>query len=273
MPEKTLLIDAHIHLYPVHHLALAIKHAHRNMEKAVPDPEAVRIWLLTERSDCDAFAQILKNGSVDGYSVKPVEDGRAMYLPEANLYIVAGRQVITQEGLELCALATTAQVQDRAMTTYEGIGFLLARGALVSINWAPGKWWGHRGKVVQSLLAEAPRPGVFIGDTAMRPAFWRQPALMNDAMQRGWRIVAGSDPLPFAGEEKSFGRYGFSCQAAWNADEPVTSLHDALLDPVTVFTCWGTRRRSAEFVRRQIQIMLEKKKRMSTLNNSGSSGK
>ncbi len=268
MPEKTLLIDAHIHLYPMHNLALAISHARRNMAKAVPDPQAVRIWLLTERSDCDAFAQILKRGSVDGYSVKPIEDGRAIYLPEANLYIVAGRQVITKEGLELCALATTDQIMDRAMTTFAGIGFLLARGALVSINWAPGKWWGQRGKVVQALLAEAPMPGVFIGDTAMRPVFWRQPALMKRALQRGWRIVAGSDPLPFAGEEKSFGRYGFRCQAAWNADEPVTSLHDALLNPDTVFTRWGARRRSAEFVRRQIQIMLEKKKRQSNLINS-----
>ena len=259
MPETTLVIDAHIHLYPMFDLAQTIMHAQRNMKTA--DAHAVKIWLLTERADCAVFQRLLTEGRIGGKPLLRTADAEVLLLPDESLYIMAGTQIITREGLELCALATSSRIDDRKMTAAQGIAYLLDRGALVSINWAPGKWWGKRGVVVRELLAQPPQPGVFIGDTAMRPCFWPTPQLMREAVRNGWRIVAGSDPLPFKGEEKSFGRYTFQVTAAWNPQAPLQSLRSALMRPDAILSCRGSRRGAFEFVRRQSQIMREKGKR------------
>jgi hypothetical protein len=48
---------------------------------------------------------------------------------------------------------------------------------------------------------------VALADTTLRPLGWPEPALFQRARREGFRILAGSDPLPFAGEESRIGRY------------------------------------------------------------------
>jgi hypothetical protein len=132
---------------------------------------------------------------------------------------------------------------------------------LTAINWAPGKWWGSRGKIVSQVLSQPPDKHLFIGDTAMRPSLWPLPDLMRNAMQNGWRVVAGSDPLPFSGEETSFGRYGCSILSEWDPMKPTHSLYEALTNKDKPIQRWGRRRGTLEFLRRQAQIMKEKQGR------------
>jgi len=73
--------------------------------------------------------------------------------------------------------------------------------------WAPGKWFGARGKVVSGLLRRFGPGGIALGDTTLRPQGWATPFIMRAARRRGFRVLAGSDPLPFGGEECRPGSY------------------------------------------------------------------
>ena len=266
MSEKTLIIDGHVHLYPNFDLAQAISAGLLNMDSAKPQREAVKIWLLTERSDCDAFAQLKRLAQVGMYHIVPTVDPEALRIQLGErivLYILAGRQMVTADGLEICALASSFKAADRELDAAACVKAALDAGSIVSLNWAPGKWFGKRGEIVQALLNQEPQPGLFIGDSAMRPVFWSEPALMRKARARGWHVIAGSDPLPFAGEELSFGRYGCMVTGQWDSDQPVASLHALLKTSLEPLQPWGRRRGALEFFRRQVSIMREKKTRKS----------
>ena len=71
---------------------------------------------------------------------------------EPLLYILAGRQIITSENLEVCALATTWTQEDKSAGTIDTIHNVRRGGGLAALNWAPGKWFGDRGKVVKTVF-------------------------------------------------------------------------------------------------------------------------
>ncbi|HNS72563.1 MAG TPA: hypothetical protein PKI81_04090 [bacterium] len=264
MSEKTLIIDAHIHLYPQADLNQAIAFSLSNMDSARPEKETAKIWLLTERADCSAFTQLQESVRVGIYHIIPTREQEALRVQLGErivLYIIAGRQVVSADGLEIGTLASRLRLPDRELETSALIDQALEAGALVTINWAPGKWSGRRKTIVQSLLAQPPRPGLFIGDSAMRPTFWSEPDLMRKAVSEGWRILAGSDPLPFQGEERSFGRYGCMITGEMDPDEPVLTLKRLLAEQQLEPAIWGKRRGTWEFARRQFAIMREKKRR------------
>lgn len=262
--ESTLYFDAHVHLYPVYDLSLAISAGLLRMEAAGVPKEAVRLWLLSERADCEAFDQLRESAQVGMYRVQRCAEPEALalFLGERRvLTILAGRQIVSRDGLEIAALASLFRLEDRQLDAAAGIDAALAAGALVSLNWAPGKWFGRRGRIVAGLLSGAPRPGLLIGDSAMRPRLWGEPILMRQARRRGWQVIAGSDPLPFAGEEHSIGRYGSRLEGVWDEEHPAASLRRLLGAAAPGLTFWGGRRGPFEFARRQLAIMGEKKSR------------
>ena len=46
-----------------------------------------------------------------------------------------------------------------------------------------------------------------VGDIAARPYGWGMPSLLSEAMELNIPLLTGSDPLPFAADEGSVGRY------------------------------------------------------------------
>lgn len=261
---SAIYFDAHVHLYPVYDLPLAITAGLLRMETEGVPRDAVKLWLLSERSDCDVFARLCDSEAIGMYRLERSAEPEAidLFLGERRvLTIMAGRQIVSRDGLEIATLASLLRMEDRQLGTAACIEAALAAGALVSLNWAPGKWFGRRGRIVAGLVAGAPESGLFIGDSAMRPRLWGEPALMRQARRRGWPVIAGSDPLPFAGEEHSIGRYGSLLTGLWEAERPVTSLRRLLGAAALPMTLWGDRRGPFEFARRQLAIMQEKKSR------------
>ncbi|MCW5201054.1 hypothetical protein VU07_04570, partial [Desulfobulbus sp. F4] len=66
-----------------------------------------------------------------------------------------------------------------------------------------------------------------LGDVSLRPVGWPLPLLMRKAQRLGYKIISGSDPLPFSGEEAQFGRYAsriVSAEAALSLDDALRSL-------------------------------------------------
>ncbi len=259
----TFVIDAHVHLYPGFSLDKVVYRAWCNFSSLHTNPTSVKFLLLTERSDCTAFAQIKKQKSIAGFTVQDIAP-EAIRLHDSKqrvLYIMAGRQIVTAESLEVCCLVSTFNLPDRQFSTVETIRRVNQAGGVAALNWAPGKWLFKRGKLVARLLDEFTPEQLLIGDTSMRPDFWTTPRLMKQAMRKSFRIVAGSDPLPFKGEEENIGRYVCSLEAPWQEDRPVESLRMALIDPKNAIRRLGRRSATLEFIGRQVRIMQEKKNR------------
>ena len=135
---------------------------------------------------------------------------------------------------------------------------MLENNGVPALNWAPGKWFASRGQVVRSVLQEFGQEKLLISDTTMRPTVWPTPKIMASAMKRGFKIIAGSDPLPFAGEEKYLASYASMMSGDLNADRPADAIRKLLLDRSTpVFRC-GKRSGLFTFMKRQVRIMREK---------------
>jgi hypothetical protein len=69
---------------------------------------------------------------------------------------------------------------------------------------------------------------LLIGDSALRPAWMPAAPLLRRALASGLPVVAGSDPLPFRGEERRLGTYGLVRSIVWDGDRPRRSISAAL---------------------------------------------
>ena len=97
-----------------------------------------------------------------------------------------------------------------------------------ALSWAPGKWFGKRGAVVRDLIDSLAPQDFILGDTTLRPTVWPEPALMRRGSEKGFRIVAGSDPLPFAGEEDWVGSYASLWTGSMDVENPAAALKEIL---------------------------------------------
>jgi hypothetical protein len=97
------------------------------------------------------------------------------------------------------------------------------------IPWSPGKWYFGRKRVVRRLLDRFGPQRLLVGDTPLRPMGYPEPLLVRHARREGFRVLAGSDPLPFAGEERQLGRYvTLFSGAAFNPHRPSDSVRGML---------------------------------------------
>ena len=79
------------------------------------------------------------------------------------LFLIAGRQIVTAENLEVLALATANDFRDGSPME-ELIEAVKESGGIPAIPWGPGKWMGRRGVFLRNLLERAKDPGLFLGD-------------------------------------------------------------------------------------------------------------
>lgn len=263
MMNASLFVDAHVHIYPNFDLERAIRDSLQNFQRAAKDQtDAVKIWLLTERSDCHFFRDALTRRPHGFYFAATSEDEalqvRDRVTDEPLLYVIAGRQLISADRLEICALATLLERPDGTMGTADLVAAVHQAGGVAAINWAPGKWFGARGEIVRRLFSDFSQE-LFISDTTMRPTVWRTPKLMASAVRGGSRVLCGSDPLPFAGEERLIASYVCKLVGAFDRDRPAQSLKALFRQPGTTFTACGHRSGPFTFLRRQIKIMAEKR--------------
>jgi hypothetical protein len=260
--NTTLIIDGHVHIYPFYRIQDAVQTGIHNMLKLSGPEKSTLVWLLTERFDCDFFSWLLKTDEL--VVERTMEAGSVMVKdPDSKkvLYVCAGRQIVTQDNLEICALATTLKLNDRKFNTLETIRAVNDHGGVAALNWAPGKWFFNRGKIVENLIATLKPGELVIGDTSLRPDFWSTPGLMKRAALKGFKIIAGSDPLPFAGEETQIGRYGCVMNGDFDPDRPVDSIRKMLQNPNNIVSRRGRRNFAVTFFSRQLKIMNQKKRK------------
>ena len=238
------MADTHVHLYPCYDLRAAFRNMLDNSEKF--GTNTVRTAFLAERADCRYFADISdgkKGIGIEGLDVEPSAEKGALMLREGDgrrLYLFAGRQISTAERIEILALTTDVSVDD-GHPARQVVRTVLDAGGIPVVSWAPGKWFFRRGKTVRDLIDEFSPGRLLVGDTGLRPAVWPEPSLMRLARRKGFAVVAGSDPLPFPGEEKYVGTYVSVIHGILDPHRPVTSARKVLTSPDAVIARTGRR--------------------------------
>lgn len=226
-----MIADTHVHLYACYDIALALNTLRERLSGK--DPDAVLLAFLAERRDCNYF-QALAEGNLDvGMEFSSITDQDHVLHGSSgsrSMYLFAGRQVVTEERLEILALTTNADIPD-GLPAQDVLERILDIGGLPVISWAPGKWFFKRGKLVQNLLDRYSPSTLFLGDSTLRPTAWPEPRLMRQARQAGYSVLAGSDPLPFAGEERNLGRFATQMEGNFDPQRPVDSIRALLRAP------------------------------------------
>jgi hypothetical protein len=211
MGKQITLVDAHVHVYPGADVHRLLTSAGINFASAARSLNA-ESWhanlLLTETAAVNWFDTIAAVGertlgdwqltfsSHDPVSLKAAG-------PLGTLRVIAGRQIVTAEKIEVHAFGTRAKFADGtdARATLQAVA---QSGAMAALPWGVGKWLGARGKLVEDLLKTSHPRTLFAADNGGRPAIWPDRRL-HVADQP---VLRGSDPLPLPGEERRVGESG-----------------------------------------------------------------
>jgi hypothetical protein len=238
--------DGHAHIYPAFDLR-------RWLEAGVAAARhhaCPLILFLTESRGCHYFATLREHstgawapppgaarpevgGPLRGFRVAPTAEDCSLAVfvgesAEASLYIVAGRQFVSVDRLEVLALGLPPasqlnHLEDGSQSTRALIERLLAEDIAVVLPWGFGKWTGRRRRKVARLVSDPAlrsHPLFFVGDIAARCWPWRPPS----RLAAGARVLPGSDILPLPGAESELACYGFRLAGRIDADRPLATV-------------------------------------------------
>jgi hypothetical protein len=261
--KRTVLVDGHVHIYDCFDLPGLFDAAYRNFSHAAQSSGAAAqftgILMLTESKSDDWYQkQNIDTRRAGPWNIHPVDGNCALQAVRDSgeqLLIVAGRQIVTAEGLELLALATDRQFDD-GLSLVKALQAVRAHDAIPVIPWAVGKWLGRRGRVLAKVIEDESDNGLFLGDNGGRPSFWKYSSHFMQARQAGLRILPGSDPLPFVAEASRVGSFGFSIGGEVSADQPVADLKKLLRDSSIEVHAYGNLEGTMRFVSNQIRLRL-----------------
>ncbi len=204
-------LDAHVHIYPFYDVPRLLLAALNQMPRIAPTD--LRILCLAERADC-SFFQALAQDEIrlpgDIWRIvawDPAGGVKIRHLPDhRDLWILAGRQIVSAERIEVCSLFSDEPIED-GQPAEKIIRTILKGTGLPALDWAPGKWLFKRGALVRALVKKFKPEELILVDTSLRPLGWPAPGLYAAARKQGRAVLAGSDPLPFAGEEDLAGSW------------------------------------------------------------------
>jgi hypothetical protein len=283
MPQETasppsvqwVFADAHVHIYDCFNLDHFLDAAYSNFAKAAiargVDQPFQGVLLLTE-TICDRYFEFLhkrasgqainQQTAVWQFSLTQEEESLKAHTADGReLYLIAGRQIVTAEDLEVLALGTAQHFED-GQPIQTVVTAVQQSGGLPVIPWGFGKWIGRRGDILNHLLQSQPTQ-LFLGDNSGRPAFWKRPPFFQAIEQQGSRVLPGTDPLPFSAEATRPGKFGCCMQIPFNPQHPATSIKQALLDRDVQCQSYGTLERPTQFVRNQLTMQVMKRQRRS----------
>lgn len=268
MPLKKtkLSVDGHLHLYPQYRLQLALDTLVANLDRNVlagssddqqadAEQEIFKLAFLFTGKSVDFFG-LLQKGLVDltnvHYKIVPGPEPHSLFVLRNGvvcLCLVAGQQVVTAERIEVLGLAIPERIAD-GLPARQVIAEIIEAGGIPVLPWSPGKWFFKRGRIIEDILLNSAFTPLVLGDTSLRPAQCPLPRLMRLGRRRKMIVIAGSDPLPFPGEEKLTGSYGFIYQGEFDSDRPVTSIKAILSGDPSRIRIAGRRCGSWQVLRR-----------------------
>ncbi len=248
-----LIADTHVHIYPNFDAARLIAGAAKRMGAHAITNNHKIILCLTETHRDDFFERLLNgtHGLPAAWEVAPSADDAAVRVELADsseVFIIAGRQIVAAERVEILGLAMRDLCED-GLPAVDVVSAVLENGGVPVLAWAPGKWMFSRARVVADLAREFGAERLCLGDSSMRPIGWPEPRLMG---RSGLNVLAGSDPLPVVGEEAQAGCYGVRINGDFDTTSPAESLRNLLLSGSTEISCLGRRNQPWQLAQRML---------------------
>lgn len=170
-------------------------------------------------------------GHIDHWQVNALDNNCLLQLSEKTgkeLLILPGEQVITAENLELLVIGTT-----RKIPHFNSVEFYLekfSRSHLIILPWGVGKWLGKRGKKVNQLIAGQNNHTFALGDNSGRTPVWKYIPQFSQARKAGINILAGSDPLPVAGQHNKVASFGTIINGPLHLQGLANQLREKMLE-------------------------------------------
>ena len=213
-----LLVDGHVHFHDCFTWEVFLEAAAANFadvrQKLRMTNDSPGCLMLTESAGANYYGALLNKPEFVtslGWRVTATDKDGSMILSRDEgdtIVIVAGRQIVTAENLEVLALGCTREFPD-GQPIRKVLDAVVDSNATAVIPWGFGKWWGRRGRTLLGILLSDSAPPFFLGDNAGRLCLGSRPALFAEAETRGVFVLPGSDPLPFLSEVRRLGSYGF----------------------------------------------------------------
>jgi hypothetical protein len=268
-----ILVDGHVHLYPSFDVEECLSCALLNFRNAFrfssQKNPTIQVLLLTETEREIGFNHLheraeppaTRAGSPDasGWALfRTREDASliARWGQGDQIFLVAGQQVSTAEGLEVLSIGTREKIMPR-LSVGDTIFSVREAGAIPVLPWGAGKWLGQRGAAVTRLLMTAGKePRLFLGDIGGRPRLWPRPPQFTLAGEKGIPILSGSDPLPNPKECSRVGSFGFSLAGSLSDGLPARDLKALLLQDEPSVVSFGSLQNPFDFLRKQAHVRL-----------------
>lgn len=231
MSRAVLIADLHVHWHRDYDPACLRRDVLPRLRRhSGGAADIVLCW--TEATRCREFDR-LAAGQGPWPVVRAASGGAVMRIEDTagddGVWIVRGQQIVTAERIEILAIGVRNETLE-GRPADEVIQMLHQIGAPALIPWAPGKWWGRRGRLIAALFERWPPDVLMPADSSLRPRGWPLPRHLRRWSARWGRRLAGSDPLAFPGEERHIGRYATKFESSLDASDPLASLTAMLRD-------------------------------------------
>jgi hypothetical protein len=278
-----ILVDSHVHIYDCFDLEKFFDSAYANFKSAAEQFDHgnnfTGILLLTETSKDNWFQRLaeyadgkdLPEGKSTGsWIFRRTKESNSLIAESVglkNLILIAGRQIVTGEEIEVLACATIEKFRDSSPIK-SLIKEIKQKDGLPIIPWGVGKWYGNRGEIIKGIINKfSNNSSIYLGDNGNRPSLWPQPRLFQEARKRGIHVLPGSDPLPFASECSRVGCYGFSMQVQIDRRKAASLLKQILMNKINDnFHVFGRLEKNHRFLLNQIRAQLRKRFTGTNLN-------
>ena len=269
-----LVLDAHVHIYPCFDLpeffAAAFSNCLQIARSVGYGRSHIPVLLLTEGCRQRVFQDIqeemkkgnnrIGDGQNAGYRVFPTEENGSLRIQKGDgtyLFLVAGRQIVTSEQLEVLALSTVSEIPD-GLSLEKTVADVEKDRAVPVIPWGFGKWYGWRRRVLMQYLAPRRERVIFLGDNGGRPSILKFPDFQRIAPGASFKVLPGSDALPLPSELKKVGSFGFTLQEKLDLRRPGGALKQLLSNPGVVPMPYGSPESITRFARNQIALRIWK---------------
>ncbi|MGB3511729.1 MAG: hypothetical protein WBA93_21320 [Microcoleaceae cyanobacterium] len=262
--NQKIITDAHVHIHKCFKIDQLLNASLENFQKisqTTTDIEkSVFLIFLTEMPGDFEFSKLLEYAKnyqqINNWKLAPTQESISIYAvnnDNQKIFIIAGRQIVTAEKLEVLALISDSEFADNlpVETTIQNI---VSKGGIPVLPWGVGKWLGKRGKILQTSLNSDTLPMVYFGDNSGRPNFWSRPAYFQIAEKKGWKVLPGTDPLPLKSEYSRPGSFGFVVEGEFDLAKPGKSIKEILLNPTISVQPYGALETPFRFIRNQLAI-------------------
>ena len=150
------MVDAHVHFQACFDEEKFLDCAAANIAEALRfsglPAHTSGCLLLSETSDACWFERLQglaqdAKASLGDWRLEATSEPESLLATKADggmLILIAGRQIVTRERLEVLTLGTTTKIPD-GMTLGETVAAALHKEAIIVIPWGFGKWWAGRG--------------------------------------------------------------------------------------------------------------------------------